>query len=265
MLHVKAIVMGVSGCLLLSAPAIAAGSMQEAPAPARNSSTVSAFVAMAPKVSLSAAIQDAEKNAEGKLVRIRFTDAYGHAAYEATFVSGDQMVTDHVDPNSGAVGPANSIPIKSGPALRDRFLGNEEAAAKSLKSPTWSLQEAIDTAQQRVPGKAMDARLTEQRGRPVYAIGVVSGEKIHNVNIDPMTGKVAWQYERGGATAAAAQNSSVLGGRVEHALNLLEAQGYRDFTWIRPDGRDFDVGVRRGGKSMTLAVDPDTGRIAAHA
>jgi len=264
MFHTKAIVMGASAGLLLSASAFAAGTAQEKAAPAAAPATVDAFVKMAPKVALGTAIQDAEKNSPGRLVQIRFIDPYGHATYEAIFVSGSQVVTEDVDPNTGRAGPPRSIPIHSGPAMRQRGLGNEEAALKGLKSPTWSLQEAIDTAQQQVPGRAMDARLTENAGKPVYAIGVVSDGKVRTVDVSPMTGKVAWLYEEGGALAATVEQAPVLDDRIMHALTLLESRGYRDFTSIRPDGRDYDVGVLHGGKTVTLAVDPDTGKIATH-
>ncbi len=264
MLHSKAMVMGISAGLLLSASAFAAGTARDKPASGAAPSAVDAFVKMAPKVTLGSAIQSAEKKSPGKLVQIRFTDTHGRAAYEAIFVSGNQMVTEDVDPETGLAGPPRSIPIDSGPAKRQAGLGDEAAAAKTLKNPAWSLQEAIDAAQKKIPGKAMNARLTEHAGMPVYAVGVVSNGKMHTVDINPMTGKVAWQYEEGGAVSATIEQAPVLDDRIMQALTLLESRGYRDFTAIRPDGRGYDVDVRHAGRTVTLAVDPDTGRIATH-
>ncbi len=150
-----------------------------------------------------------------------------------------------------------SVAAGSAAALR-----NEQVAAKALTSPAWSLQEAIDTAQRRIPGKAMDAELREHGGKPVYAIGIVSANQFHTVDVDPMTGKVVWQFQPMATDTATARNVAIADSRTLHALDLLEAKGYHDFTAIRHDGSNFDIDVVRGGKTMTLAVDPETGKIA---
>ena len=49
--------------------------------------------------------------------------------------------------------------------------------------------------------------------------------------------------------------------RDTEALNLLEGQGYTDFTDFRPDGQDFDATVTQNGKTFAVKIDPDSGRI----
>jgi hypothetical protein len=49
--------------------------------------------------------------------------------------------------------------------------------------------------------------------------------------------------------------------RETHALNLLEAKGYGDFTNFRADGKNFTATVAAQGKSATVIVNPDSGQI----
>ena len=45
------------------------------------------------------------------------------------------------------------------------------------------------------------------------------------------------------------------------ALNLLEAQGYGNFTNFRRAGNDYDATVSQNGKTFPVTVDPATGQI----
>jgi hypothetical protein len=45
------------------------------------------------------------------------------------------------------------------------------------------------------------------------------------------------------------------------ALNLLESKGYGDFNNFHRDGRMYAATVTRDGKTMTLTIDPATGKI----
>ncbi|HKX08668.1 MAG TPA: hypothetical protein VJN67_10765 [Stellaceae bacterium] len=46
--------------------------------------------------------------------------------------------------------------------------------------------------------------------------------------------------------------------RATTALNVLEDKGYRDFSSLRPDGRDYEITAQKSGKSVTVVVNPDT-------
>jgi hypothetical protein len=46
--------------------------------------------------------------------------------------------------------------------------------------------------------------------------------------------------------------------RATTALNLLEEKGYRDFSSLRPVGRDYEITANQNGKSVTVVVDPQT-------
>ena len=49
--------------------------------------------------------------------------------------------------------------------------------------------------------------------------------------------------------------------RMTHALNLLEANGYGDFSNFKQDGRNFAATASRNGKEFTVIVNPDTNQL----
>jgi hypothetical protein len=53
--------------------------------------------------------------------------------------------------------------------------------------------------------------------------------------------------------------------RATEALNLLEANGYTQFSDFRPAGSDFQATVTRNGRQEMVTIDPDSGRVAPQA
>ena len=51
------------------------------------------------------------------------------------------------------------------------------------------------------------------------------------------------------------------GDRMTHALNLLEADGYGDFSNFQQSGKDFTATVKRNGRQVGVVVNPDTKQI----
>jgi hypothetical protein len=45
--------------------------------------------------------------------------------------------------------------------------------------------------------------------------------------------------------------------RATTALNLLENNGYRDFSTFHPMGRDFAITADQNGRTVTVVADPD--------
>ena len=62
------------------------------------------------------------------------------------------------------------------------------------------------------------------------------------------------------AQNASTAHRSTQGDREVTALNLLEAKGYRDFKMVRENGKNFVVDAMRGGKNVTVTINPDTGQ-----
>lgn len=45
--------------------------------------------------------------------------------------------------------------------------------------------------------------------------------------------------------------------RATTALNLLEERGYRDFSTLRPMGRNYEISANQNGRRVTVVVNPD--------
>ena len=57
------------------------------------------------------------------------------------------------------------------------------------------------------------------------------------------------------------QRNDPQGMRATHALNLLEAQGFGQFSNFRRDGDIFSANVTKNGRTTTVLIDPSTNRI----
>lgn len=68
-----------------------------------------------------------------------------------------------------------------------------------------------------------------------------------------------------GSTANVPLPDSPEATRMTHALNLLEAQGYGDFSNFRAEGKNFAATVTRNGRQFTVVVDPDTDHVTPKA
>jgi hypothetical protein len=53
----------------------------------------------------------------------------------------------------------------------------------------------------------------------------------------------------------------IQGMRATHALNMLEAQGYGQFSHFRQAGNDFTADVRKNGRTMQVLINPDSSQI----
>ncbi len=66
-----------------------------------------------------------------------------------------------------------------------------------------------------------------------------------------------------GTVANASDRNGAEARRMTHSLNLLEAQGYGDFSNFRQDGKNFAATVTRNGRQFTVVVDPDANRVTS--
>ena len=64
---------------------------------------------------------------------------------------------------------------------------NKKTPAPAGKITPW---QAIKIATDRVPGKALNANFEFDEGHWIYGVVVMSGSKLQEVEIDPMTGKI---------------------------------------------------------------------------
>jgi hypothetical protein len=62
---------------------------------------------------------------------------------------------------------------------------------------------------------------------------------------------------------AASMQDDQAGDRATKALNLLQANGYTQFSNFRPAGNEFEATVTRNGQQSVVIIDPDSGRISS--
>jgi uncharacterized membrane protein YkoI len=65
-----------------------------------------------------------------------------------------------------------------------------ESDQELSEKATVSMIEAIKTAEQAKPGKAVEVHMGRDDGRVVYKIEILDGKKTHKVYVDAITGKV---------------------------------------------------------------------------
>jgi cytochrome c5 len=76
------------------------------------------------------------------------------------------------------------------------------------------------------------------------------------------TSAVAAHPNAAAQAAARRDKATPVEARMTHALNLLEANGYGDFSDFRQDGKNFDATVTRSGRQFTVVVDPDADQVS---
>jgi len=217
MLHARVVAVGVVASLMLVANALALGIVQETPA------QIEAFSILAQKIDLADAVASAESGMRGKVVCIHFVEPEGHLVYPnyaAVLLSDGKLVSVNVDPMTGIASMPMTMDARSATAF-----DQEQRVAETLKRPRSSLQQAIDVAQRYADGKAIDAWLTEQQGKPVYAIGIVKAKQVRIVTVDPMNDNVDWQAHAMTQDGATAPNSGIPGYGALARLDPREGTG----------------------------------------
>jgi hypothetical protein len=78
------------------------------------------------------------------------------------------------------------------------------------------------------------------------------------VAVAPATG----HFYNGGSAISAEGLNTIQDDREVHALNWLEAAGYRNFGTVTPVGPNFQVVAMMNGTPVTVIVNPETGQIS---
>jgi uncharacterized membrane protein YkoI len=138
------------------------------------------------KTSLTQAIQTAEKaqGGQARAVDAEFEHDDGKSLYEIKVMSGDQVMTYHIDAATG-----QSTKAEEQGRLAD-FLGVNKVDAGKLNSAKTTLIQAIGVAEQNTNGKAMEAEIDEDTGGIHYEVTVLVGDDTREVEVDGNTGKV---------------------------------------------------------------------------
>ncbi len=120
----------------------------------------------------------------GKGMDVSFESKGGTPAYRTKVYHNHSVWEGLIDANNGQV-------IGQGTTVSESRLDREDKAELAgLNNAKTTLAEAVKTAEQHAGGKAIDAGIEERGGRVAYEIQVVKSGGIHQVSVDPATGRI---------------------------------------------------------------------------
>jgi uncharacterized membrane protein YkoI len=129
------------------------------------------------KVSLSQAIDTAEKEGRGKAIDAEF-ERSGNTGYYAVKVlsdDGNKLVQYKIDGNSGQVTGTDNEAI-------EKFFTRLKPA--DLQNARTSLKQALATAERQAGGKAVEAEVEREGAGVQYRVTVANGDRTQDVRID---------------------------------------------------------------------------------
>ena len=129
------------------------------------------------KVSLSQAIDTAEKQGQGKAIDAEFERSGNAGYYSVKVLSNDNSkLTEYkIDGNSGQVTGTDNEPV-------EKFFTRLKPA--DLQNAHTSLKQALATAEKQVSGKAIDAEVEREGSGVQYKITVANGDRTQDVKVD---------------------------------------------------------------------------------
>jgi uncharacterized membrane protein YkoI len=141
----------------------------------RNASDVQAIQNL--KVSLSQAIDTAEKQGQGKAIDAEFKRDGTAGYYEVKVLSdnGNKLVLHRVDGNSGQVTGTDNQPV-------EKYFTRLKPA--DIANARTSLKQALATAEKQANGKAIDAEVEREGSGVQYRVTVANGDRTQDVRVD---------------------------------------------------------------------------------
>ena len=129
------------------------------------------------KVSLSQAIDTAEKQGQGKAIDAEFERSGNAGYYSVKVLSNDNSkLTEYkIDGNSGQVTGTDNEPV-------EKFFTRLKPA--DLQNAHTSLKQALATAEKQASGKAIDAEVEREGSGVQYKITVANGDRTQDVKVD---------------------------------------------------------------------------------
>lgn len=136
------------------------------------------------KVSMLDAISAAEKEANGKAYSVSFESRNGKPDYKVKTYQNNGIWLGMVDATSGQVSGTGKT-IQQG-----RLDKEDRVEVKGIQNAQKTLTDAVKAAEQHASGKAIDAALTDTKGKLAYEVEVVKNSAVQKVMVDPSSGKV---------------------------------------------------------------------------
>ena len=135
-------------------------------------------------VSLTQAVQIAEKQEAGKTIGAEFDIEKNKAVWEIKVLGGSGVKEYKIDASSGAVVKVEDEHIRG--KLTNFLTGMNLKDLEAAKTP---LTQAVATAEKKANGKAVKVQVEHERGGIQYDIFVRTSEKSEKIKIDAGTGQ----------------------------------------------------------------------------
>jgi len=135
-------------------------------------------------VSLTQAVQIAEKQEAGKTIGAEFDVEKNKAVWEIKVLGGAGVREYKIDASSGAVVKVEDEHVRG--KLTNFLTGMNLKDLEAAKTP---LAQAVATAEMKANGKAVKVQVDHERGGIQYDIFVRTGNKSEKIKIDAGTGQ----------------------------------------------------------------------------
>lgn len=136
-------------------------------------------------ISLTQAIDKAEKQGKGKAVSVDFDTKGNVGLYQVDIVSGETVTRWDVDASNGKIADADKQTLSTWA----QKLGAGVKPDELIRSAT-SLAQAVGIAEAKGNGKAIEADVGHSDNRLTYEIDVLNGPTTQTIRIDGASGKV---------------------------------------------------------------------------
>lgn len=168
---------------LFGTAALALVLTQVGPALANTDGEVDAF--RQARVSLTQAIEKAEKQGKGKAVSVDFDTKNSVGLYEVSVVSGETVTRWDIDASNGKVASGDKETLAT-------WLQKLGAGVKpeELTGSRTTLTQAVGLAEAQAGGKAIEADVEHSDNRLTYDIQVLNGAETRTIRIDSTNGQI---------------------------------------------------------------------------
>ena len=166
----------------LSVATLSVAAMPVSQAAMTNTAMTETVAAAQSNISLDQAMTLANKTVAGDIVSVGFDqeDRMENNHYEISIIANNNEQDIIVNANTGKV-------IKDEIERLDR---EDMAEYNTMKQAKISLSQAINSANQTLNGTVLEAEFDIEADKPVYKVEIGSGNQVHDVMVDSMTGKV---------------------------------------------------------------------------
>ncbi len=145
-----------------------------------------------PSTSLAQAVRSAEQRTKGRAEKVELEREDGVYVYEVKTISKEGPVDVFVDFATGKVDSVQSrgFLARVGDIFDSEDQREDEALLKALEASSVTLSKAIDAAESKTGGRAVEAKMKDRYGIVYYEVALIVDGSKKRVEVDTATAKV---------------------------------------------------------------------------